>query len=112
MTFIPDQGDIVELDFDPSAGIEIAKRRPAFVISRKIFNEHSNLAIVAPITSTIRGVGIEVELVKDNQRKITGAVLVYQLRAIDYRERRISFVEKAQIDEVRKIIDIAQTITK
>lgn len=112
MVYIPDQGDIVELDFDPSAGIEIAKRRPAFIISRKIFNQHTNLAIVAPITSTIRGVGIEVELAKKNDRKINGAVLVYQLRAIDFKERRMSFIEKAKTDELAKVIKIAQTIIK
>lgn len=112
MAYVPDQGDIVELDLDPSAGIEIAKRRPAFVISRKIFNKHTNLAIVAPITSTIRGVGIEVELAKSDDRKISGAILVYQLRSIDFRERRMSFVEKAQVDEITKVINIAQTITK
>ena len=112
MAYIPDQGDIVQLDFDPGAGIEIAKRRPAFIISRKIFNQHTNLAIVAPITSTIRGVGIEVELSGNDDRKINGAVLVYQLRAIDFKERRMSFVEKAKAEEIERVVSIAQTITK
>jgi mRNA interferase MazF/mRNA interferase ChpB len=52
--YIPSKGDIVSLNFDPSAGKEIMKRRPAFVISRKRFNEHTGFAIVAPITSAIR----------------------------------------------------------
>ena len=52
MAYVPDQGDIVWLDFNPSSGKEIMKRRPAFVISRKAFNNHTGLAIVAPITST------------------------------------------------------------
>ncbi|MDE9500160.1 type II toxin-antitoxin system PemK/MazF family toxin, partial [Xenorhabdus bovienii] len=30
--YIPDKGDIVSLDFDPIAGKEMMKRRPAFVI--------------------------------------------------------------------------------
>ena len=58
---IPDKGDIVWLDFEPSAGKEITKRRPAFVISRKAFNEHTGFAIIAPITSTVRGIRLEVE---------------------------------------------------
>ena len=52
--YIPDKGDIVWLNFEPGAGKEITKRRPAFVISRKAFNEHTGFAIVAPITSTAR----------------------------------------------------------
>ncbi|MEI6707703.1 MAG: type II toxin-antitoxin system PemK/MazF family toxin [Methylococcales bacterium] len=36
------------------------KRRPAYVVSRKLFNEHTELALVAPITSTIRGIKLEV----------------------------------------------------
>src|SRR3989338_1107331 len=72
--YVPDQGDIVWLDFDPSSGKEIIKRRPAFVISRKIFNEHTELAIVAPITSNIRGVRLEVVLPKELNTQ--GAILV------------------------------------
>ena len=62
MAYIPEQGDIVLLSFDPSSGKEIMKRRPAYVISRKIFNEHTELAIVAPISSTVRGIKLEVVL--------------------------------------------------
>ena len=49
--YIPDKGDIVWFNFDPSAGKETMKRRPVFVISRKAFNEHTGFAIVAPIVS-------------------------------------------------------------
>lgn len=62
MRYVPEQGDLVWLNFDPSSGKEMMKRRPAFVISRKAFNEHTKMAIVAPITSTIRGVKLEVIL--------------------------------------------------
>ncbi|MBS9426030.1 type II toxin-antitoxin system PemK/MazF family toxin [Photorhabdus caribbeanensis] len=45
------QRGIVSLDFDPSAGKEIIKRCPVFVISRKMFGGHTGFAVVAPITS-------------------------------------------------------------
>ena len=60
MGYVPEQGDLIWLDFDPSSGKEIMKRRPAFVISKRAFNEHTKMAIVAPITSTIRGIKLEV----------------------------------------------------
>ena len=67
--YIPDKGDIVFLNFDPSAGKEIMKRRPAFVISRKIFNEHTGFAVVAPITSKKRGMKLEVILPKNECKR-------------------------------------------
>ena len=70
--YIPDKGDIIWLNFEPSAGKEITKRRPAFVISRKAFNEHTGFAIVAPITSTVRGIRLEVKL---EGVKTEGAIL-------------------------------------
>ncbi|WP_161879522.1 type II toxin-antitoxin system PemK/MazF family toxin [Alkalibacterium sp. MB6] len=46
------QRDIVTIDFEPSKGSEIRKRRPAIVMSRDEYNHSSNLIIVCPITST------------------------------------------------------------
>ncbi|GFO71877.1 mRNA interferase MazF [Bathymodiolus japonicus methanotrophic gill symbiont] len=62
MDYFPEQGDIVWISFDPSSGKEIMKRRPAYVISRKIFNKHTGLAFIAPISSTVRGIKLEVVL--------------------------------------------------
>lgn len=107
MTYIPHQGDIIWLDFDPSSGTEIIKRRPAFVISKKIFTEHVGLAIVAPITSTVRGIKLEVALPKTLDTK--GAVLVYQIRSLDIFSRNAKFIEKAPqivIDEVCHIASV------
>ena len=36
--YIPKKGDIVWINFDPSAGKEIQKQRPGLVISRTDFN--------------------------------------------------------------------------
>jgi len=101
--YTPDRGDIVYLNFDPSAGKEITKRRPALVLSRGMFNKHTKLAFVAPITSTIRNVAIEIVLPEGME--IAGAVLVAQLRSIDYEVRTVEFVEKASesiIEECQK----------
>jgi mRNA-degrading endonuclease toxin of MazEF toxin-antitoxin module len=73
MAYVPDQGDIVWLDFNLSSGKEIMKRRPTFVISRKAFNNHTGLAIVAPITSTIRNTSMEV--VMSNAQRPKGLCL-------------------------------------
>ncbi|KMJ46067.1 MULTISPECIES: type II toxin-antitoxin system PemK/MazF family toxin [Xenorhabdus] len=104
--YIPDKGDIVSIDFDPSAGKEIMKRRPAFVISRKMFNEHTGFAVVAPITSTVRGMKLEVPLPEELSTQ--GTILIHQVKSLDFLDRQVKFIEKAPQD----IIDTVTEITK
>lgn len=99
--YIPARGDIVFTDFDPSAGHEQAHKRPALVLSPEPFNNQIQLALVAPITSTVRGHGFEVKL--DSSTKTQGVVLCQQVKTIDYNWRGIEFVEKAP----KKIVDDA-----
>lgn len=108
MSYIPDQGDIVWLDFDPSSGREIKKQRPGFVISKKAFNQHTKLAIIAPITSTIRGVKLEVVL--PSTLEIQGAVLVQQLKSLDFVQRKIKKIETAPKEITEQVSVIAQLL--
>ena len=92
MSYVPKRGDIVWTDFDPSAGHEQAHRRPAIVLSPEPFNRQIKLALVAPITSRVRGHGFEVAL---EQTKTQGVVLCQQVKTIDYAYRGIKFIEHA-----------------
>ncbi|WP_275097997.1 type II toxin-antitoxin system PemK/MazF family toxin [Sedimenticola hydrogenitrophicus] len=107
--YIPEKGDIVWLDFDPSAGKEIMKRRPAFVISRKLFNQHTGFAIVAPITSTIRGMKLEVVL---KGLSTQGAVLIHQMKSLDFESRDVTLIEKAPPAIVNQVTELAITIIR
>lgn len=106
--YIPDKGDIVSLNFDPSAGKEIMKRRPAFVISRKMFNEHTGFAVVAPITSTIRKMKLEVVLPEETATK--GSVLIHQMKSLDFEDRKIDLIEKAPELTIGKVTELAKAI--
>ncbi|WP_426575723.1 type II toxin-antitoxin system PemK/MazF family toxin [Xenorhabdus stockiae] len=106
--YVPEKGDIVSLDFDPSAGKEIMKRRPAFVLSRKMFNEHTGFAIVAPITSMKRGMNMEVILPKDLSTQ--GAILIHQIKSLDFADRQIKFIERAPQNIIEKVSEIAKVI--
>jgi mRNA interferase MazF len=53
--YIPRKGDFITLSFDPQSGREQKGRRPALVVSNDLFNKHTGLAIVCPITNTARG---------------------------------------------------------
>lgn len=110
MRYVPSQGDLVWLDFDPSSGKEMMKRRPAYVISREAFNSHVGLAIVAPITSTIRGIKLEVVL--PDSMTIAGAILVYQLKSLDVFHRNVAFIEKAPRKIIQQVRELAEIIVK
>ena len=108
MAYIPEQGDIIWLDFDPSSGKEIMKRRPAVVISKKAFNTHLKMAIVAPISSTVRGVKLEVVLPKEIETQ--GAIMVYQLKSIDFVQRKAKFIEKLPLGIIKQVCTIAHVL--
>lgn len=90
--YIPKRGDLVFTNFDPAAGHEQAKSRPALVLSPGVFNQKIKLALVAPVTSRVRGHGFEVKL---EGTQTQGVVLCQQIKVIDYDERGIKFIEEA-----------------
>lgn len=99
--YIPARGDLVWTDFDPAAGHEQMGHRPALVLSPAVFNKKILLALVAPITSRIRGHGFEVAL---TGKKISGVILCHQVKTIDFVERGLKFAEKAPTSIVRKAL--------
>lgn len=111
MSYIPEKGDIIWLDFDPSSGSEIMKRRPAFVISKAIFNTRVRMAVVAPITSKVHGVPLEVVL-PPKGLKTKGSVLVYQLKSLDVFNRKAKFIEKAPVAVIDHVTALAEFIVK
>ena len=107
--YIPDRGDIIWLDFELSVGREITKRRPAYVISRRAFNEHTGFALVAPITSTVRNVRLEVVL---EGTETQGAILSYQIKSFDFEQRQATLIEKAPETIVAAVTQIMQVIVR
>ena len=90
--YTPSRGDIIYTDFGPAAGKEQNLERPALVLSPEPFNNKIELALVAPITSKVRGHGFEVIL---EGTKTEGAILCHQIKVIDFEERGCKFLEKA-----------------
>ena len=99
--YIPSRGDVVWTDFDPAAGHEQKGKRPALVLSTTPFNKNVLLALVAPITSRVRGHGFEVPL---NGEKVSGVVLCQQIKMLDFKERGIQFAEKASEEIVTQVL--------
>lgn len=100
-TYIPKRGDIVWVDFNPTKGHEQKGKRPAFVVSRRIYNEKSGLALLCPITSQEKGYSFEVLIKCD---KIQGVVLSDQMRSVDWKERNVKFVAKSDISTISEVL--------
>lgn len=105
---VPDRGDFVVLDFDPQAGHEQLKRRPALVLSPAEFNRVVGLAFVAPITTKPRGHAFEIALPAG--LKVKGSVMVHQLKSLDWRARRARVAGKAPAAVVEEAVDIITEI--
>lgn len=105
--YIPQKGDLVILTFDPSAGHEQQGRRPALIISNEVFNKHVGLAIACPITNTNRNFPFHVEV---NSDKLTGFIMTQQIKSIDYKVRKVKFVEKVSDEVMDKVLGIIGSI--
>ena len=84
--FIPDKGDLIWLNFNPQAKREQAGKRPAIVLTSQSYNTASELALVCPITSRIKGYPFEVRLPEG--LLISGVILADHLRSDDWNSRQ------------------------
>ncbi len=105
--YVPRKGDFITLSFDPQSGHEQKGRRPALVISNYLFNKHTGLAIVCPITNTNRQ--IPFHLPTPSSSSLTGFVMVEQVKSVDFAARKAKFVEQSPdqlLTDVLSIIDV------
>ena len=70
---------------NPQTRHEQAGRRPALVLSPVSYNDKTGLAILCPITSTVKGYPFEVLLPVG--LPVAGAILSDQVRSLDWRIR-------------------------
>lgn len=92
MSYIPNRGDVVWLNFTPQAGHEQMGTRPALVLSPEKYNKKTGLAVCCPITSNEKGYPFEVNI---SGKKISGVVLSDHLKNLDWKVRKAKFIEKA-----------------
>ncbi len=102
--YIPKQGDVVFLDFNPIKGHEQAGFRPAIVISNNVFNQNTKMVIICPITSNDKEFPTHYKL--EDTKDVHGSVLCEHIRSIDYEIRNLKFVEKLSDNDLISIITL------
>lgn len=100
--YVPDAGDLIWTDFDPTRGREQAGRRPALVVSPALFAENTGFAIVCPVTSRVRPFPTSVVL--PDGLPVAGEILTSHIRSIDLRARPVHYAG------VRVAPDVAQRV--
>jgi mRNA interferase MazF len=100
--YCPETGDIIWLDLLQSVANEQAGRRPALVLSPRVFNELTGRCIACPITRRDREWSFHVPVPEADL--ISGVVQADQLRSASWEQRGSRFICKAStsvLDEVR-----------
>ncbi len=69
-----------------------------------LFNQHTGLAIICPITNTKRDFPFHVAIF--NSKTLTGYVMVEQVKSIDYKSRKVKLIELASDDLLTEVLSI------
>ena len=112
---VPRRGEVYWVNLDPTVGSEIAKTRPALVISNDIGNEYAARVIVAPITSggTSKIYPFEVAVdAEEGGLSMPGKVVLDQIRTVDKSRlgARIGMLGPERMEDVNRAIRISLAV--
>jgi mRNA interferase MazF len=105
--YVPRKGEFITLSFDPQAGHEQSGRRPALVLSNDLFNRHTGVVIVCPITNTDRRFPFHLPVPQSSS--LTGFVMVEQVKSVDHATRHARLIEPAPVEFVDDVLDLIET---
>jgi mRNA-degrading endonuclease toxin of MazEF toxin-antitoxin module len=108
---IPDRGDILHLNLDPTLGREQQGQRYVLVLTLFEFNRFG-LALVAPVTQGgqfARENGFTVSLMGAGG-KTHGVILCNQVRMLDFKERGGKLAEAAPVIIVEEVLARVSTL--
>lgn len=106
--YVPERGDFIRLNFDPQAGHEQMGSRPALVLSHTSFNRKMGFVFVCPISTTKRKNPFYVPI--PQSEKVIGIIMTDQLRSLDYRARKASFISKCPESLLEEVLNHIEPI--
>ena len=101
--WVPDEGEVIWVQFDPQVGREQAGHRPAIVLTPAPYNRRSGLLLCIPLTTRIKGYPFEVPIAGQPP----GVALVDHVKSLDWRGRKAR--SKGRVSPV-ELEDIRQTL--
>ncbi len=108
------RGDLYFIDFEPSVGAEIKKKRPALIISCNEANRHLKTLMVIPFSSKIKNIYPFEVLVKKEESglKIDSKLKIPQMRAVDKSRlnKYIGTLNENSLEKVEKAVKLHLSI--
>ncbi len=99
--YIPDRGDVIWLDFEPTKAKEIGKYRPALVLSPRDYAKATGFIVACPISTSIRGNEMEVPINGlDNPSVVVSTVV----NTYSWKERRVKKITMASCDTIEQVL--------
>ena len=112
-TYHPDRGDVIEINFQPAAGREIDKRRPAVVLSPIGYNRKTGLCLAVPTTTDLTPGPLWIPMPPGILPR-PSLILCDYVKNFDYRERAATFVARvpdALVDQiVSTLLDLVDPV--
>jgi mRNA interferase MazF len=99
--YVPERGEIVWLDFEPTRGKEIGKYRPALVLSSRDYNRLTGLLICCPVSTSIRGAATEVAVHNLDEPCVVAANLIHTL---DWQSRKVKKAASAEAGVLEEVL--------
>jgi mRNA interferase MazF len=102
-TYHPDRGDLIEVNFFPSAGREIDKRRPAIVLSPLSYNRATGLCIAVPTSTDLTPGPLWIPM-PEGHLPHPSLILCDYVKNFDYRERSATLLKRLPSELIDDIV--------
>lgn len=104
------RGDVYLVDFEPSVGAEIRKKRPAMIISCNEANKHLKTVMVIPFSSKLEKIHPFEVLVRKEQSglNVDSKLKIPQMRSVDKSRlaKYIGTLDDDLLSEIEKAIKL------
>jgi mRNA-degrading endonuclease toxin of MazEF toxin-antitoxin module len=115
-SYHPARGDILHVNFAPSAGSEFTGPHYGLVISSLAFSKNTGLSIVLPLTTKyhpekkLDNTQLMVQMPPVAGLNEQGWVYICHIKTIDYRERGAAFKTRVSDDNLDFLIDVMERV--
>ena len=98
--YVPEQGDVVHLNWQPSVGSEMKGPHYGLVVSQTLFNQGTGLVMVCPITS--KGGKVSNFELAVRAGRVNGVAVLSQMRTLDYMSRSVAYEDKSSVETAQE----------